>query len=555
MKKLIVFLGVILVIGIGIVAYLMMQPDVEEVAYTLYDEDQIKIVLDDEMIDISPSPSLINNVIYFPFEFIDTYVDDDFFLEEEVQILTYTTSEHVYKVKAGENQIEVDGHTYALDNSFLWQDDTMYIPVDFVVTYFNFAVDYRPIFNFIVMDSTNGPITTGRVREEETYLYNTADETSEVLLTLEPDEELRVFQYDYSKIWVKVRSEDGIIGFVKRDKMEHISMNFDQMVMEYDERVNTRENITMVWHQVFNQTANDMAKESFSNTVGLEVISPTWFSLNDNGGLNSIASHSYVNWAHSEGYEVWPLIDNQFDSSLTHEVLSNPEKRQNLIDDIVDSAVAYNVDGINIDFESVGKDTGPYYVQFIKELAPTLRRVGITLSVDVYVPSAWTSHYERDELAEFADYIAIMGYDEHWSGSEEAGSVSSIGFVENAIVNTLKEVPADKIILGVPYYTRLWGEELVDGQLALTSKALGMESAANRLEENNAEITWLEDVGQYYGEYTIDNKTYKIWLEDTRSLEEKFKLVKEYDIAGISAWKKNLESDDVWPLIDDYFEK
>lgn len=554
MKKLIVFLVLILIIGTGIVAYIMMQPNVKEVAYTLYDEDEIKIVLNDEMIDLNLSPKLINNVIYFPLEFIDTYVDDDFFLEEEAQVLTYTTYEHVYKVKAGELQIEVDGESFALDNSFLWQDDTIYVPVDFVVTYFNMTVDYRPIFNLLVMDSTNEPITTGRVTKEETYLYKEADEASEILLVLEPDEELRVFQYDYSKIWVKVRSEDGIIGYVKRDEVEHISMDYDHMVIDYSEKVNTREDITMVWHQVFNQTANDLAKESFSNTVGLEVISPTWFSLNDNGELNSIASHSYISWAHSEGYEVWALVDNQFDTSLTHEVLSIPEKRQNLIDDIVNSALTYNLDGINIDFESVGKETGPYYVQFIKELAPSLRREGVTLSIDVYVPSGWTSHYERDELAEYADYIVIMGYDEHWSGSEEAGSVSSIGFVENAIVNTLKEVPAEKIILGVPFYTRLWGEEKVDGEIALTSRALGMEAAYNRLEENNAEIIWLEEVGQYYGEYTIDTKTYKIWLEDTRSLEEKFKLVKEYDIAGVSAWKKNLESDDVWPLIKDYFK-
>jgi spore germination protein YaaH len=240
---------------------------------------------------------------------------------------------------------------------------------------------------------------------------------------------------------------------------------------------------------------------------------------------------------------------------MTHEVLSSTEKREYVIKQILAFSALYDLDGINIDFENVGSDDGEYFVQFIKEITPYLKNQGLVVSVDMSVPRPWTEHYNREALGEIIDYLIIMGYDEHWSTSPESGSVASIGFVLEGVEDTLLSVPKERVILGLPYYTRRWREEIIDGEIVVSSKALSMSAAYNMLIENNAEINWDEVTAQYYGEYEISGILYRIWLEEERSIEEKVSLVQLYDLAGAAGWKLGLEKDEVWDVLYEYLKE
>ncbi len=328
---------------------------------------------------------------------------------------------------------------------------------------------------------------------------------------------------------------------------------------EYEDKLNAEkeekksEKITILWDQVTNKDASNTA-EKRKVINGLDVISPTWFSLSDdNGNISDIASIDYVNWAHEQGYEVWALFSNDFNKSRTHNVLSSPEKRTKVINTILSLAQKYNLDGINIDFESVAVEDGEYYLQFIKEITPALKENNLVVSVDMYIPTKYTAHYKMADVGKIVDYVIIMAYDEHWSTSPESGSVASIGWVDTAMKNACELVENDKLIMGVPFYTRRWAEETSNGQTKVSSVSMKMQEAFDILAENNAQIVWNEECGQYYGEYTTDNVVRKIWLEDEKSIEEKMKVAQKYGVKGIAAWKRGHERDSVWDVINNYF--
>lgn len=305
----------------------------------------------------------------------------------------------------------------------------------------------------------------------------------------------------------------------------------------------------MAWHQVTTQAANAYLSDVMSGVEGLNTISPTWFSLSDNeGNFTSIASVDYVAQAHQMGLEVWGLVDNFNKEVDSYTVLSSTSKRARLIEGLVQAAAACGMDGINIDFEQISEETGEHFVQFIRELSIPCRANGLVLSVDNYVPVGNTNHYGRAEQGRVADYVIIMGYDEHWSGSQEAGSVASIGFVETGIQKTLEEVPAEKIINAIPFYTRVWKT----GGGTVTSDAVGMDSADQFLADHNASSMWDESTGQNYAEFEEDGSFYQVWLEDEQSVEVKLNVMASYNIAGVGAWKLGLERPSVWNVIDLY---
>jgi spore germination protein YaaH len=295
----------------------------------------------------------------------------------------------------------------------------------------------------------------------------------------------------------------------------------------------------------------------------VNVISPTWFYLNDNNGnLANLASIDYVNYCHSQGVEVWALVSNLENKDAdSAEVLTHTSKRQNLVNQIVSMAIQYNLDGINLDFESLNQgDVGDAYIEFVRELSIKCANNGIVLSIDNYVPTEYTAFYQRAEQANFADYVVIMGYDEHYVGSDE-GSVSSLNWVKQGVDDTLKEVPAEQVILGMPFYTRVWAltpenaedaDEGTDITYKVTSQAYGMRSASNLLSSYGATKTWLEDCGQNYAEFKDGDTLYKVWLEDSASAEERLKLMNEKELAGASFWKLGFETSDIWDTIIKY---
>ena len=304
--------------------------------------------------------------------------------------------------------------------------------------------------------------------------------------------------------------------------------------------------MNLAWHQVTSTDANSYFADAVQNMTGVNVISPTWFSVTDNSGnISSLASGEYVMQAHEKGLKVWGLVDNFNENMNTKEVLSKTSSRQNLENRLITYALKVGMDGINVDFESLSEGVGIHFLQFLRELSIQCHANNLVLSVDNPVPEDFTSHYDRAEQGKVVDYVIIMGYDEHYVGSD-AGSVASLPWVEQGVKDTLSEVAAQRTILAIPFYTRLW--KTTDGG-ALTSEAIGMDQAQQTISDNGAETYWDKKTSQNYGTYEGDGATYQIWLEDSKSIAEKVKLIKKYKLAGVAEWKLGFENSGIWSVI------
>lgn len=349
--------------------------------------------------------------------------------------------------------------------------------------------------------------------------------------------------------WSKVKTTDGFIGYVENKRLtNHASEpQLSSFVKPEYTNISLAEEICMVWHPVSNQDANQLLEQRLEGTKGINVIAPTWFMLTDNqGNYQSLASKEYVDKAHEKGLQVWATADNfnKGDNVNSEILFASTQARGDLIAGLIADVKAYGIDGINLDIEGIRPAAGPHYVQFIRELSVSCRKEGIVLSVDTYVPSAYTAFYNRAEQGQVADYVIIMAYDEHTSGGE-AGSVSSLSYVRDGIKNTLKEVPKEKLICGLPFYTRLWKEEAN----AVTCKALDMSSAAAWVTENQVETYWQEELGQAYGELNEGESKYRIWLEDDNSLRLKLQEVRDHELAGAAYWRLGFETADIWNVV------
>ena len=324
----------------------------------------------------------------------------------------------------------------------------------------------------------------------------------------------------------------------------------------------------MLWHQVTNTDVNDRIGDVLDASKGVNVISPTWFYLNDeNGGIEDLSSRSYVDYCHERGIQVWALVSNLENIDVDdEEILMHYGTRWNFVNAMTEKAIAVGLDGINLDFEAMSAEAGASYVQLVRELSLACGNHGLIFSVDNYVPSEYTLHYDRGEQAHFADYVVIMGYDEHYNGSDE-GSVSSMPFVENGVKDTLEQdVPSNQIILGMPFYTRIWQETpktgVSDLEMAsedyipyeLSSSAISMETQNEEISKHGAEPIYLADLGQNFASWQEDGLTYKIWMEDMTSLTGRLDILKQYDLAGGAFWKSGLELSSVWDVIAEYLQ-
>ncbi len=524
-----------------------------------YDGNTIAVRYEDKVLQLVDAPMIAEGDIYLPVSLVHDHLNENFFWDEEEGVLTYTTLRDVIRMKTEALTYFINDEPLELNMPILeLKEDVPYMPLDLVERFSNASFSYNESLKLLDMENLLEDSDYVEISAEEGgYVRTWKDRTSAYVEELPLGEEIQIYEDD--GIWLYVKTPSGLTGYIKKRYTGNKQYEFgssDKLLIEpytYEKKYDGK--LNMAWHQVFNVAANRNMAEKTSKAIGLNVLSPTWFSLkNEDGDLTNIADITYVRTAHQKGYQVWALVDNAFDRELTHEVLSSTAKRERIIKQLLAYAAIYDLDGINIDFENVAKEDGIYFVQFMKELTPYLKSQGLVVSVDMYVPSAWTAHYDRTTMGELVDYVMIMGYDEHWSTSPESGSVASIGFVEKGIVNTLEEVPAEKVVLGIPFYTRKWKEVIEDGKVVVSQQSMSMNNAYDDLKENDADIVWLDETAQYYGEYEKDNATYKIWLEDETSIEEKVKLMDAYGLAGVSAWKLGLERDEVWPTLSGYLE-
>lgn len=531
---------VILVAIFGIVTHVVMKyiPSSEKMDLNEYygemADGEIALVIGTEKLE---ERGLVDgDRVYLPLDVVNTYLNQRYYWDSANQQILYATPSELTSVSASSE---------AGDKVWV-KDDKVYLNLTYVQEFTDLDAYITKDPYRIAIQYKFKNVKTVTVKKNTSIRYRGGIKSA-ILTSVKKGTKLRLIEE--MENWDQVATDDGYIGYIDKKKVgEAEKTKFERSFKREQYSYLTMDSkVNMVWHQVTSTDANAYFADATANMTGVNVISPTWFYLTDtSGNIASIASADYVSQAHEKGLQVWGLIDNFTQEVSTTETLSSTAARQNIISQLIQAAQDVGMDGINVDFESLSEDVGTHFLEFLRELSIECHKNNLVLSVDNPVPEDFTSHYDRAEQGRVVDYVIIMGYDEHYVGSE-AGSVASLPWVEQGIQDTLKEVPAKRVINAIPFYTRLW--RTTGGNV--TSEAIGMDQAQQTIAENNVETYWDKTTSQNYGEYDIDNSTYQIWLEDVQSVAEKVKLVSKYDLAGVSAWKLGFENNGIWQVISD----
>lgn len=531
---------VILVAILGIVTHVVMKyiPSSEKMDLNEYygemADGEIALVIGTEKLE---ERGLVDgDRVYLPLDVVNTYLNQRYYWDSANQQILYATPSELTSASASSE---------AGDKVWV-KDDKVYLNLTYVQEFTDLDAYITKDPYRIAIQYKFKNVKTVTVKKNTSIRYRGGIKSA-ILTSVKKGTKLRLIEE--MENWDQVATDDGYIGYIDKKKVgEAEKTKFERSFKKEQYSYLTMDSkINMVWHQVTSTDANAYFADATANMTGVNVISPTWFYLTDtSGNIASIASADYVSQAHEKGLQVWGLIDNFTQEVSTTETLSSTAARQNIISQLIQAAQDVGMDGINVDFESLSEDVGIHFLEFLRELSIECHKNNLVLSVDNPVPEDFTSHYDRAEQGRVVDYVIIMGYDEHYVGSE-AGSVASLPWVEQGIQDTLDEVPAEHVINAIPFYTRLW--RTTGGNV--TSEAIGMDQAQQTIADNNVETYWDKTTSQNYGKYDIDNSTYQIWLEDAQSVAEKVKLVSKYDLAGVSAWKLGFENNGIWQVISD----
>lgn len=498
-------------------------------------EGEAVIVLGTEIMEERAVTS--NGQTFLPLELVNNRLNQRYYWDSGNSQILYATPSELQTYPASEN-----GETE------VWlREGAVYLSLPFVQKYTDMDVYVGENPSRVIIQNQFTGVNTATVKKD-TYVRYRGGIKSPVLTQTSQGDTL-IYMKEYEE-WVQVATMDGYIGFVKKEDISPAEIRDFERKFQAEEyqHLSMDVPVNLSWHQVTSAEANSYFADAVANVSGVNVISPTWFYLTDTAGnIADISSADYVQQAHDRGMKVWGLIDNFTADVSTTDTLSQLSSRQNIISQLMAAAERVKLDGINIDFETLSEDAGPHFLQFLREISIECHKRNLVLSVDNPVPEDFTSHYDRGEQGEVVDYVIIMGYDEHYVGSEEAGSVASLPWVEKGVADTLTEVPAERTILAIPFYTRLW--KTTGG--ALTSEAIGMDQAQNVLAENQAEPIWDGSVGQNKASFEKEGSSYDIWLEDAQSIAEKVKLIPKYKLAGVAQWKLGFENSSIWQVISD----
>lgn len=521
--------------------------------FGIYKSSDVPMVLQDTRVE--EAATMIDGKVYFDIETVEKYFTERFYLDTNENLLLYTTSTGTYKTEPGTKSYysadEVFDEKYTLS---LIQDDTLYIALDYLKKYVNFSYELFDDPLRIQVYTEWGQYTCADLKSDTQVRWR-GGVKSEILREISEGETVEILEE--MDEWTKVKTNDAFIGYVENFRLTNERIDYEIPVTDVKEEEfssSVRDHkINLSWDYMEWPQDGSSLRNTVNYAKELNVISPTWYYLTDNeGSFKSLGNADYVNTAHKMDIEVWPLISN-FHAGIdvdTTEVLSYTSKREQLIANLIEDVVNYGADGINVDFENLASSCGPSFVQFIRELALECHKANLVLSVDNYVPTEYTAFYNRGAQSQFCDYIVIMGYDEHYAGSE-AGSVASLSWVREGIEKTLKYVPAEKVINAIPFYTRVWKTK--DGQV--TSEAVNMDVGLDFISRNKITTKWLDDCGQNYGEATFDGIYYQVWLEDVESITAKINVMTANKIAGIASWRIGQEIPEVWSVIEAYMQQ
>ncbi|MCR8997196.1 glycosyl hydrolase family 18 protein [Brevibacillus laterosporus] len=497
--------------------------------------------------------------VLLPFSFLKEQIDQHLFWDEPSRSVIITTEDKVIQMPSEKLQAFVNKKPVDLRVPVTIIDGEEYVPVSPLEKIYGIHLRKMEGKDVISVENNGDTIQQGQViSEKDKTLPMRLDATKESPIVSDLVDGQKVTILNETNGWYHLLSNEGVLGYLPMDQVKKLDSYQVEVNVDTPKERNTAwkpdgQKLNVVWEQVVNRNPK---LDSIPKMSGLHVVAPTWFELKDaKGTVGNKADASYVRWAHREGYKVWAVVSNGFNPDWTKAVLSDFETRQKMITQIVQYANLYQVDGINIDFEDVYLDDKQRFVQFVRELTPYLHEQELTVSVDVTMmhgSDRWSNFLDRKALAEAVDYTMLMAYDEHWGSSPVAGSVASLPWVENGLKQVLTEVPKEKLLLGMPFYTRLWKEvKQDDGSVKVSSRALYMSGAKKWMEERNLKATYDEATGQNYVSYfdKQENATYKMWLEDETSLKKRIEVSKKYDLAGVASWRRGFEEPEIWQHI------
>ena len=504
-----------------------------------------------------------SGVVYWDEDDIVANFADNFWVNLDEGVLLVTTADEVVRADSGElyytrhaeaapgkgvkpEQIQTDMPVFFVERG------RGYISLDFAKQFSNFTYT---LFTdpYRVQIYTKDATYDGADILKKTQLRAADDIKSDVVSQLHAGDS--VYILSRGDDWAKVRTKDALTGYVESRRLPKDSYDADvKAPQDYTPPPYTAltedKKICIAWHQVTVADANAYLGDRVASAWPLDVISPTWYSIADKSGtVKSLAWQSYVQDAHARGLKVWPLVDDFTDGLDRAGFLASTDSRNAFVSYMVDQAVSLGFDGINLDFEVVPADSASGFSQLLRELSVACRAHGLVFSIDNYPPRPSTEHYNRALQGQIADYVIIMGYDEHWGSSSGVGSVASLPFVKDAIEKTLAVVPANKTINAVPFYTRIWSTAR-DGTISAT--AVGQSAQADWLAKRGLEPIWSDELGQHYTQTDENDKLYQIWLEDGASMQARIDLMAGYDLGGVACWRLGLEDPSIWDILGKY---
>lgn len=487
-----------------------------------------------------------DGIIYLSIDDVENFFDKYIYQDEETNKIITTYEKKIASVELDSTTIEINGSKKKMNASPKEENGVIYLPVSEMDDVYNVEVNYISSTNRVTMDS----LDREQIKAYTTKNVNVKNKTGSFSSTVEKVKKGNWVFYiqDVDDNWAKVRTEDGKLGYVKKSKLT----NFVTVRENMEEENQIDGKVNLVW-DYYSEYAKAPDR---SGTIidGVNVVSPSFFSINSSGEFKDRvgdSGKSYISWAKENGYKVWPMVSNSGAGiEVTSEIINSYEKRQELIENIVNVCVEYDLDGINLDFENMYEDDKDKYSRLVIELVPRLKEMGVVTSVDVTAPDGsetWSLCFDRNVIGDVADYIVFMAYDQNGTSSTKAGTTAGFNWVETNLKKFIEteEIDSNKIILGCPFYTRLW-TETSDGKT--TSKAVDMNEVDEVLPDG-VEKNWDDTLKQYYVEYQDGNTTKKMWIEDIKSLEEKVSLVSTYNLGGVATWEKDRETDDVWSMI------
>lgn len=551
---LVVLILIVLVGAAGVVSFLInrYKPGTEYMAgneyFNLTDENSVALIQNGELLE--EQAVLIGGEPYAAYTYVESQLNSCFYWDEETKGILLTTSGGVQTLLPGDAAVaRTPGGQPAVQQE---SDGTVYISLDVVKEYTDLDYAYYSDPNRVVIRNDWDGVEQATVQSDIAQVRQKGGIKSLILADVQKGDTL--LYLENLDNWCKVMTADGYTGYIQtEDISEPEAIEARTAKKDSYERITRDHKINLVWHQSTSTESNDAMAEMTAEMTGVNVISPTWFSVTDETGtISSLASADYVKLAHDAGREVWGLIDNFNEAFDETTDLAYASVRSSIIEQLLAEAASCGMDGINVDFENLKEAGIPHYLQFLRELTSAAHAQNLVVSVDTPVPQAYTMYYQRGEQARFVDYMIVMAYDEHFAGSEEAGSVSSLPFVQQAVEEMTRVMPADQVICGIPFYTRVWTEKF--GQSAITSEVLGMDGAKNYAKENQMTETWDASLGQNVATVETSDARYTIWMEDEQSMEEKLKVIQSADLAGVAEWKLGFERADVWSLISEYIE-